>query len=60
MVWLILGIVGSVLFGIERYRYCKGNNATGRTKIIFKSIGAGLGMLAVISLILAIALGYWI
>lgn len=59
MVWFILGIAGSVLFGIERYRYWKGNSATGHTKIIFKSIGAGLGMLAVLSLILAIASGFW-
>ena len=59
MVWLILGIVGSVLFGVERYRYWKGDNAVGHTKVIFKSIGAGLGMLAVLSLILAIASGFW-
>ena len=60
MVWLILGIVGSVLFGVERYRYWKGDNAAGHTKVIFKSIGAGLGMLAVLSLIIFIALGYWL
>lgn len=59
MVWLILGIAGSVLFGIERYRYWKSNNATGHTKVILKSIGAGLGMLGVLSLIIFIASGWW-
>lgn len=60
MVWLILGIAGSVLFGIERYRYWRGDKTAGHARVILKSIGAALGMLAVIALITFIAWTYWL
>jgi hypothetical protein len=54
MIWVILGIVGSVLLATECYRRWKVSNI-GHTKLILKSIGVGLGMLATLALILFIA-----
>jgi len=59
MVWVILGIAGSVLFAVDRYKYWKASNTVGHAKLILKSIGVGLGVLLVLALILFIASTYW-
>lgn len=52
MVWVVLGIAGSVLFAVDRYKYWKAGN---RKYVVLKSIGAGLGLLCVLALIILIA-----
>lgn len=54
MVWVILGITGSIMFAVERYRYWK-PVTNSRSKLFLKAIGAGLGLLAILALILFLA-----
>jgi len=60
MIWAILAVAGSVGLAIERYRFWRGNPNAKRSKIILKSIGVGLGMLAGLALIAFLALTYWL
>ena len=54
MVWVILGIAGSVLFAVERYKYWK-ITTDSRSRLFLKSIGAGLALFLGLCLILFIA-----
>ena len=58
MVWVILGIAGSVLFAAERYKYWK-VTTNSRTKLFLRSIGAGFALFLGLCLIFFIASTYW-
>ena len=58
MVLVVLSVVGSILFGIERYNYWKvGTN--NRAKLLAKCFFAGLGLFLGLCLIIFIASTYW-
>jgi len=54
MVWVMLGIAGSVLFAVDRYNHWKISNRN-HIIVVLKSVGAGLGLLCVLALIILIA-----